>query len=257
MRKFIPNKISVVIMAGGTGGAFSPISQFMPKSLAWVGTKPIIHRILDSLSIIPIDRVYIILGEFGEMISSYVPDTKSLNHVIHAIEFVRSGKEDRTGGGLLRVKGGIQDTFLVYYGDILLEKFDFSEMLAFHTRMRKEHHVLGTLAYSRSYPLGVGILKLDKSSNLLTEVQEKPTEDIFNVNMGISLFGPGLFNYIKDKTDDLYSTVIPRALSSREKFAVFEHRNRWWHIHTAADLYTELHDGESRKRWFGTLEGSW
>lgn len=252
MRKLIPNKVSVVIMAGGTGGAFSPISQFMPKSLAWVGIKPIIHRILDSLTTIPIDRVYIVLGEFGEMISSYILDTKSIDHIIHAIEFVRSGKEDRTGGGLLRVKGGIQDAFLVYYGDIILEKLDFSEMLAFHTRMQKKHHVLGTLAYSRSCPLSVGILKLDKSRNLLIEFQEKPTEDIFNVNMGISFFEPGLFNYIKDKADDLYSTVIPRALSSGEKFAVFEHRNRWWHIHTAVDLHTELHDDESRKGWFGT-----
>jgi NDP-sugar pyrophosphorylase family protein len=245
MPKHRSKTISIVIMAGGTGGSFSPISHYMPKSLAFIGTKPLIHHILNSFSGLPIDRVYIILGKFGDMIENYIREARSINY---PIEFFHSDEHDKIGGCLLRIRSRIRSTFLVYYGDILLEDFNFPGMLAFHRHMKTDRQVLGTLAFSRSYPLNVGLLKLDRSRRILRGFSEKPTGHYFNVNMAISIFEPGIFDYIKDRSEDLYGTVIPRAMKKARKFAGFEHKNRWWHLHTVADLHNLLIDNKIKSK---------
>ena len=235
--------ISAVILAGGSGGSFSPISQYMPKSLAFIGDKPLIHHILDSLDDVPIDKIYIVLGKFGDMIRRYVLDMRSIHH---CIEFVTADERHKIGGCLLSLKSMITNTFLVYYGDILLENFDFNKMLAFHRNMKAQYDLSGTLAFSRSYPLNVGIVSFN-SEHLLLQLREKPKDYEFNVNMAISLFEPRLFSYVDDTSDDLFGTVVPRALGHDERFAVFEHSDRWWHIHTVADLYSLVHHGHGKR----------
>ena len=121
--------MQAIILAAGNGEKIAPFNITRPKSMIPVGNKPIIHHILEGLSKTSIRDIIIVVGKLGKQIINYVEKIKenlNLN-----IKYVEQKYLSGTADALLTAEPYIKDDILLVYGDIILDKANFKEMLKF------------------------------------------------------------------------------------------------------------------------------
>jgi len=64
--------MKVIIPAAGVGTRLRPHTHTMPKALVQVAGKPILGYILDELSVLDVEELFIIVGYMGGKIKNYV-----------------------------------------------------------------------------------------------------------------------------------------------------------------------------------------
>ena len=102
----------VVILAGGRGTRFRPLTDKIPKPMAPVKGKPFLDYLIYSLVLVGIKKFLILLGYKGEVIQDRYSDMKEI-----LVEFSHGITEDRTGRRVLNAYDLLDDHFLLVYGD--------------------------------------------------------------------------------------------------------------------------------------------
>ena len=229
----LPFSSRVLILAGGEGVRFRPLTYELPKSLLPIQGKPLLEHTLAALRSQGFTEVYISLGHLGGKIRDYFGDGQRFGLRLHYLEQTR--KNTGTAQPLLEAKGYFTDQpFLVIYGDVLT-KLNFADLLDFH----HSHRGLGTMALAsveKTSMWGVATIQ----GNRITDFVEKPKTKTKShlINAGIYVLSPEVFKYIKAQDLRLEREVFPR-LASEGKLYAYPFESEWYDVSTP-EVYEEV-----------------
>jgi glucose-1-phosphate cytidylyltransferase len=248
--------VKAVILAGGLGTRLREETEFRPKPMVEVGSKPILWHIMKILGHHGVHEFVIPIGYRGEVIKDYFVNYEARNNDFtvhlgqpHRIEFhnahlesdwsvtvVDTGADTMTGGRVKQVVPFLDgERCIVTYGDGLAD-VDVTKLLAFH----EEQGRLATVTTVR--PLSrFGVLELDESGGV-ARFREKPKVDGY-VNAGFMVFEPSVLDDYLDY-DSVLEEAPLEALAKDQQLAAYRHEGFWQPMDTYREftMLNELWD---------------
>jgi glucose-1-phosphate cytidylyltransferase len=241
--------IPVVILAGGFGTRLREQTEFIPKPMVPIGTRPILWHIMKIYSHYGFKRFIICLGYKGEIIKEYFFHYKIRNsdftiklnnnndihiHDWHStddweVTLADTGLKSFTGARVKRIEKYIDtDYFLLTYGDGIAN-IDIERLFAFHISHEKLATVTGVKPPSR-----FGELVAD--GNHVVEFSEKPQVGIGIINGGFFVFNRGVFSYLSDDDHCTLEKEPLERLAKNGELMVYKHEGFWQCMDTLRDM---------------------
>ncbi len=185
-----------MILAAGRGVRLSLLTDVLPKPLLPVANKPVMVQGVGCLRRAGIDEICANVSYRAEQIMETFGDGQQEGVRLYwSVEDEPSG----TAGGLKSMQHRLGDgRVVVIAGDAMLD-VDLAPLIAAHVA-HGAFATLGTISVDDPSPYGVVVT--DNDSRIL-RFQEKPlpgTEISHQVNTGIYIFEPGIFDMIPEKT---------------------------------------------------------
>lgn len=236
--------MKTVILCGGLGTRLSEETHLRPKPMVEISGKPILWHILKTYEIQGINEFILALGYKGDFIKDYFfnysirnsdfkinTSSNKLevnNHVKEDwnVSLVDTGLNTLTGGRLLRLKGLINETFMLTYGDGLCD-VDIKKLINFH----KSHKKIATVTSVRPSARFGGIKIQDRK---VISFKEKPQSEAGWINGGYFIFEPEIFDYLKNDQTILEKTPLETLAKDGELMA-FQHDGFWQCMDTIRD----------------------
>ncbi len=239
--------MKVVIMAGGYGTRISEESHLRPKPMIEIGGRPILWHIMKIYSSFGFNDFIICLGYKGYYIKEYFAhyylhesdvtfdfrnDNQFVTHEHTAepwkVTLVNTGLDTMTGGRLNRVRKYLGDEpFMLTYGDGVGD-VDLAKLLEFHRKHGKAATVTSVQPSGRFGALDLGL------NGQVKGFQEKPKGDGSWINAGFFVFGPEVFEYLKDDSTILEREPLEGLAVNRELMA-YKHEGFWQPMDTLRD----------------------
>jgi len=231
--------MQVVILCGGLGTRLREETEYRPKPMVNVGSRPILWHIMKTYAAHGHKDFILCLGYKGEIIRefflNYLAMTSDLTlrlgrnpsveyHSTHdeedwSVTLVETGLKTMTGGRLARVLPHVrEEDFLLTYGDGLTDS-DINASIAFH----KKHGGLATLT---------AILPENRFGHLGLEgtrvrsFQEKPHSKDDFVNGGYFVLNKRIAGYLSGDECVLEKEPLSR-LAAEGQLHAYEHRGFW------------------------------
>lgn len=210
----------VVIMAGGKGTRLDPFTKILPKPLIPLGEKPIVEVIMDRFYERGFHKFKLVINHKKEMIKLYFSENKQP----YELELIEENQYSGTVGGLIFLKGKINDTFIFTNCDTLIEG-DYSEFTNWH---KENQNILTIIGSHKEVNVPYGVLSMNNGS--LFEMIEKPKYDLF-VNTGSYVMEPDIFDYLIDNEKmDIDQLITKIKLSNKDKVGVCPCWGRWFDV---------------------------
>jgi glucose-1-phosphate cytidylyltransferase len=241
--------IKVVILCGGLGTRLKEETEYRPKPMVKIGSKPILWHIMKIYSYYGFKDFILCLGYKGEIIKEYFYNYEILNndftielgqhksikiHNIHdekdwRITLVDTGEHALKGARLKRIEKYIDsDIFMVTYGDGVAN-IDINDLVEFHNNHGKIATLTGVMPPSRFGTLSV-------NDNKVIRFSEKPQTTGGLINGGFFVFNKELFNYLNnDSSCDLEIGVLDK-LAEKGELMVYKHSGDWACMDTIRDM---------------------
>src|SRR5919112_407113 len=221
--------MKAMALAAGKGTRLFPLTGEIPKPMAPVVNTPIIEHIFDLLASHGIEEVHVNVHYLADALLAAYGEESRINGMDVHLE-----REDEllgTAGGVKRLAGRFDDTFVIVSGDALTD-VDLGELIAFH----KEKEALATIALHRVYDTSeFGVVEVDEGGNILG-FQEKPApEEAISTlaNTGIYVLEPRALEYVpEDPFFDFAQDVFPKYLENGERFVGYQGDFYWSDIGT-------------------------
>ena len=228
----LPKSTAVLILAGGQGVKFRPLTNELPKSLLPIAGKPLLEHTLLSLKEQGLTDVYISVAHLGKKIEDYFGDGAKWGLRIKYLKQaeVKSG----TAQPVVQAKGEFDEPFLVIYGDVLT-KINYLDLLDFHN----SHRGIATMALtSVEKPSMWGVATIE--GNRIQSFEEKPGKATRShlINAGIYVLSPEVFKYIDPKSTRLEKDLFPRLAVEGKLFA-YPFEGQWYDVSTP-QVYSEV-----------------
>ncbi len=224
----------VIVLAGGFATRLRPLTLTRPKPLLPILDKPLLDWIIDGLRDSGLEDIILSLRYLSHLIKERYGS--GIDYGVN-IRYVEEHRPLGDAGPIKLVKEevGLDETFLVVYGDIF-SNIDYKRLLEFH----KKKGGLVTIVLTRvEDPSRYGVAVLDEE-NRITGFVEKPEPGRAPsnvINAGVYVFEPEVVDYIPEKTPSkLAKHVIPRLVAEGEVYG-FVHEGLWSDIGVPADYY--------------------
>ena len=236
--------MKTVILCGGFGTRLSEETQIKPKPMVEVGPNPILWHIMKIYEQFGYNDFLLALGYKAEYIKDYFLNYHSrtsdfnVNLKTGKVDFTRPTAEDwqvglvdtginsLTGGRLLRLKGFLNETFMLTYGDGVAD-IDINKLVAFH----KSHGKLATVTSVRP-PARFGGMEI--VNGVVKDFKEKPQSGEGWINGGFFVFEPGVFDYLDNDKTILEQGPLENMAKNGQLMA-FEHSSYWQCMDTIRD----------------------
>jgi len=186
--------LQAVILAGGLGTRLRPYTFFAPKPMLPLGDKPLMEHLVLQLSKTGITDIIVTVSYLRKTIEDYFGEGDELGV---KIRYVRTVSPRGTAGQLKTVESLVKDTFVVLYGDSLVEA-DIGKMIEFH-RKNKALATLMLMPFRES--MKYGFIETN-SEDRVTNWREKPIVEGW-INVGCYVMEPSFLKYIP--SDVMYS----------------------------------------------------
>ncbi len=233
--------MDIIILCGGLGTRMREETEFRPKPMVKIGSRPILWHIMKIYSGFGLNDFILALGHKGEMIKDYFchyqllnndvtlelgrPDKlqihKNGNEVDWKVTLSDTGEKAQKGARLKRVEKYVaSDDFLATYGDGVAD-VDMKKLVEFHRSHGKIATVTGVNPSSR-----FGELKLD--GDKVSAFHEKPLKTSSGlINGGFFVFNRKIFDYLHpgDDCDLEYGPL--QQLAREGELMVYKHEGFW------------------------------
>ena len=237
------DNMNCVILAGGLGTRIRESSEFRPKPMIEVGSKPIIWHILKSYHHFGVKKFIISAGYKSEFIKNYFLHYRALsqdltidygqNEITYngfaedwKISIVDTGLNTLTGGRIFKLRNYLIDNdFFCTYGDGVSD-IDIRKLYTFHL----EHGKIATMMVVRQ-PSRFGIVNFDGKFRV-ESFKEKPLVDGW-VNAGFFVFNKKIFDYLDDES--VLEEATLKTLALEGELMAYKHDSYW----QAMDTYRE------------------
>jgi dTDP-glucose pyrophosphorylase len=217
--RILPEKIPLVIMAGGRGSRLAPLTNVLPKPLLPIGDKTIIEKIMGQFACAGCDKFYISINYKAGMIRTYFKE--AIEHD-YDIEFFQENAPLGTAGSLYLLKNKLTTSFFVSNCDIIIDQ-ELFDIYSYHKRECNDITLVSALKHI-SIPYGT----LDTGvQGQLLRISEKP-ELTFQINTGVYLLEPGLLDYISDNVFLHITDLIGSVIGAGGKVGVFPISDGSW-----------------------------
>lgn len=243
------NKLKVVILCGGLGTRLREETEFRPKPMVNIGSRPILWHIMKYYSHFDYKDFILALGYKGEMIKNYFCHYELMNndvtielgktekmHIHHShdetgwkITLADTGEKTLKGGRLKKVQKYIEDeTFMMTYGDGIAD-VDINALYTFHRSHGRLATVTGISPASR-----FGELKIN--GDQVESFFEKPNNTDGLVNGGFFVFNRLIFDYLTiDDHCDLEIGALEK-IANEGQLMVYKHPGFWACMDTLRDM---------------------
>ena len=202
--------MQVVILCGGLGTRLKEETEYRPKPMVKIGTRPILWHIMKMYASYGFKDFILALGYKGEMIKEYFYHYELMDSdvtielgnfqnacIFHnnvqendwKVTLANTGEKSLKGARIKRVEKYIKDDeFMLTYGDGVSD-INIPKLLEFHRHHGKIATVTGVNAAAR-----FGELKL--SGNRVERFSEKPSSGSEYINGGFFVFNRKIFDYL-------------------------------------------------------------
>ncbi|MEH2049434.1 NDP-sugar synthase [Nostoc sp.] len=243
--------MKAMILAAGKGTRVRPITYTMPKPMMPILQKPVMEFLLELLRHHGFDQILVNVSHLAEEIENYFRDGQRFGvQIAYSFE----GKIDDDGklvgeaigsaGGMRRIQDFspfFDDTFVVLCGDALID-LDLTAAVKWH----KEKGAIATII-TKSVPKeevsSYGVVVTDEEGRVKA-FQEKPsTEEALstNINTGIYIFEPEVFNYIPSGVEyDIGSQLFPNLVEIKAPFYAIPMDFEWVDIGKVPDYWRAI-----------------
>ena len=243
-RRFI---MKVVILCGGMGTRLREETEFRPKPMVKIGTKPILWHIMKHYSHYGFNQFILCLGYKGEVIKEYFyhymlhsndvtvklgRDRKiTIHENSHAenweITMVDTGEHTLKGARIQKIEKYIDGDFMVTYGDGM-SNVDIDNLVRFHKKHGKVATVTGVSPRS-SY----GQIKAEEGKVLDFIEKQKIEEGM--INGGFFIFQKKFFNYLNANDNCDFEIGPLEHLTKDGELMVYHHKGDWVCMDTYRD----------------------
>jgi histidinol-phosphate phosphatase family protein len=187
----------------------------MPKSMLKVGNLPILEHQINLLKKHSITDLIILVNFLKESIIRYFSDGKK--HGVN-ISYFEEPIPLGTVGGIKEIEDQIDETFLVIYGDVMIN-MDLDRLISFHEKKSSEATLV---LHPNDHPFDSDLVETDENSRIIQFYAKPHDPGAFYpnlVNAGAYLFSPVILNYLeKDRKADFGRDIFPAIYSRIEMF---------------------------------------
>jgi glucose-1-phosphate cytidylyltransferase len=239
----------VVILAGGFGTRLKEQTEFIPKPMVPVGTKPILWHIMKIYSHFGYKRFIICTGYKNEIIKEYFLHyrfrhsdftIKLGNHediVIHnlhsekdwEVTIADTGLNAMTGARIKKIQKYINTNyFLLTYGDGV-SNIKIKDLAEFHCSHGKIATITGVRPPSR-------FGELISEGNSVVEFTEKPQVGSGMINGGFFVFNRQVFDYLDENDNCILEKTPLERLARDGQLMIYRHTGFWHCMDTLRDV---------------------
>lgn len=217
--------MKAMIFAAGLGTRLRPLTDNMPKAMVPVDGKPMLQRVIESLSLQGFQDIIVNIHHFGEQIIDFLKYNNNFGLNI-VISDERKLLLD-TGGGILAARSFLDDgkPFLVHNADILTT-LDLREMYNHHCHSNADATLLVKSRKTERY------LLFDKENQLHGWINKKTGEtrpNGFNASVndyqefafgGVHVISPAIFNTLEKYSNEKKFSITPFYIDSCRKLKI-------------------------------------
>lgn len=232
--------MKVVILAGGYGTRISEESQFKPKPMIEIGSKPILWHIMKEYSYYGFNDFIICAGYKQHIIKEWFANyflhnsditfdfTQSSNEMtIHdshlepwRVTVVDTGLNTMTGGRVKRIQKYVgNEPFMLTYGDGVCD-VDIGNLVKFHKDHGKKATLTAVMLEQQKGVLDIG------GNNAVKSFREKNLSDGAPINAGYMVLEPEVFDLIKGD-DTVFEREPLETLAAEGELMSFLHKGFW------------------------------
>ncbi|MHC5734631.1 sugar phosphate nucleotidyltransferase [Nostoc sp.] len=243
--------MKAMILAAGKGTRVRPITYTIPKPMIPILQKPVMEFLLELLRQHGFDQIMVNVSHLAEEIENYFRDGQRFGvQIAYSFE----GKIDDDGklegeaigsaGGMRRIQDFspfFDDTFVVLCGDALID-LDLTAAVKWH-RAKGSIATIITKSVPKEEVSSYGVVVTDEEGRVKA-FQEKPsTEEALstNINTGIYIFEPEVFNYIPSDVEyDIGSQLFPKLVEIEAPFYAIPMDFEWVDIGKVPDYWRAI-----------------
>ncbi len=205
------NKVKkAVILAGGKGTRMRPFTYEIPKPLIPIHGKPLLQHIIELLRKYEIREIILSVGYMGDNIKEHFGNGHNLGVTITYIE-----EEEKLGtaGSLNLMKDLLDETFIMFNGDILIN-IDLHDIILFHKRSGG----LATIALKPvKDPSRFGVARL-KGDQILEFLEKPKSTKSRLINAGVYVLEPEAIDYVPEGVAMMETDVFPKLAEKGELY---------------------------------------
>jgi len=200
--------MKAVIMAGGEGTRLRPLTVNRPKPMVPLCDRPLLEYTIDLLRKYGFNDITMTLHYLPRVVMDHFEDGSSYGV---KIEYSIEDRPLGTAGGVKKALDEIDETVLVFSGDILTD-VDLGTLLRFHKRTG----AWVTMALTKvKYPTEYGIALLNEESRIVKYLEKPSWSEVFSdyANMGIYIVEPEALKMIpRGREFDFSNDLFPKML---------------------------------------------
>lgn len=241
--------MKVVILCGGRGIRLMQETEFRPKPLVEIGSRPIIWHIMKIYDHYGYKDFILCTGYKADMIKEYFLNYRAMNNdfTIHLgrkselkfydksvqeewnVTIVDTGLDAMTGSRLKKIEHYIDaNEFMVTYGDGVTDA-RIDDTVRAHKKNKKIATVLGVHPQSR-----FGELITD--GKVVKEFSEKPQVKEAYINGGFFVFNRRIFKYLKEDDKCVLEREPLERIAKEKEMAIYKHDGFWHCMDTHRDM---------------------
>ena len=241
--------MKAILLAGGKGTRLRPLTIHTPKPVVPIFDRAFLHYQIDLLKQVPeIDEVILSLNYQPRRIEEVFGDGAGTGVRL------RYGGEPSplgTGGAIRYAAQGIDDTLVVFNGDVMTS-VDVNAVVALHRERKAKATIVLTPVDN---PTAYGLVETGKDGRV-RRFLEKPKEDEITcdtINAGIYVLEPGTFDRIpKDVSYSIERAYFPSLIERNEMFVAYVDKGYWIDIGTP-EKYVQVHKDMFEGKFAGGL----
>lgn len=239
-----------MILAAGKGTRVRPITYTIPKPMIPILQKPVMEFLLELLRQHGFDQIMVNVSHLAAEIENYFRDGQRFGVQIaysfegEIVDGTLVGQAVGSAGGMRRIQDFspfFDDTFVVLCGDALID-LDLSAAVKWH-RAKGAIATIITKSVPREEVSSYGVVVTDEDGRIKA-FQEKPsTEEALstNINTGIYIFEPEVFNYIPSGIEyDIGGQLFPHLVEIDAPFYAIPMDFEWVDIGKVPDYWRAI-----------------
>lgn len=180
--------MKAVILAAGEGVRCRPLTLTRSKVMLPVANKPTVEYVVRALRDSGIRDIVMVVGYAKERIMNYFGNGKDFDI---NIEYAEQKQQLGTAYAIKQVKDLVEGEFLVLNGDNLVSRETITDLTEKHTGG------VSILTAARADATGYALVE-ERDGKVLKIIEGLTLKDVRNVNTGIYIFGPDIFDAIEE-----------------------------------------------------------
>ncbi len=229
--------MKAILLAGGKGTRLRPLTLHTPKPIVPIFDKPFLSYQIGLLKQLPeIDEVILSLNYQPRRLEETFGDGSGIGM---KLRYVVEPSPLGTGGAIRYAAQGIDDTLIVFNGDVMTA-VDVAAVVRQHKARKAKATIVLTPVDN---PSAYGLVECDADGNV-RRFLEKPSADEITcdtINAGIYVLEPDTFDRIpKDSPYSIERGYFPSLVTRGETFCAYVERGYWIDIGTP-EKYRDVH----------------
>ncbi len=229
--------MKAILLAGGKGTRLRPLTLHTPKPVVPIFDRAFLHYQIDLLRRMPeIDEVILSLNYQPRRIEEVFGDGAGTGV---KIRYVVEPSPLGTGGAIRYAAQGIDDTLVVFNGDVMTS-VDVGAVVRLHRERRASATIVLTPVDN---PSAYGLVETETDGRV-RRFLEKPNPDEITcdtINAGIYVLEPETFDRIpRDVSYSIERAYFPSLIERNQTFLAYIDRGYWIDIGTP-EKYVQVH----------------